>query len=102
MSDVLETEGVGVAHYFGKNLYVKQAVIQPGYLVKKHTHDYDHISILAMGKAAVEIEDEITLVDGPAVITVAAGKQHSVEALTQVVWFCVHSTVDTNIESHLV
>jgi hypothetical protein len=41
-----------ITHHFSDGLYAKQAVIPAGTAILKHTHDFDHLSILAKGKVA--------------------------------------------------
>ena len=58
----------------------------------KHTHTFNHLSILAHGKVAVLRGTEIDIVSAPACIEIKAGENHGVKAITNVVWFCIHAT----------
>jgi quercetin dioxygenase-like cupin family protein len=62
-----------------------------GGTVCKHTHDYDHLSILASGIALVTVDGEQETYYGPAVITIPAGKSHEIVAVGDIVWFCIHA-----------
>lgn len=54
-----------ITHHFSDGLYAKQAVIPAGTAILKHTHDFDHLSILAKGKVAVmKGDDSITTSKG--------------------------------------
>lgn len=81
-------------HHFADGLYAKEAVIPAGYKVAKHIHNYTHLSLLASGKALVTAGDVVKEYTGPACIEITAGISHKVEAITDVVWFCIHA-VDT-------
>lgn len=87
-----------VVHHFAEGLYAKQMVIPAEHFIVQHKHAYDHISILANGRAAVDVDDEITHYEAPACINIEAGKHHTIIALTDVVWFCVHATQETDPE----
>lgn len=87
-----------VAHHFAAGLYAKEAVLPAGYVVGKHIHAYSHLSILASGKAKVQAGDAVTEYTGPACIEIKAGIPHAVEAITDVVWFCIHATDEKDPE----
>jgi hypothetical protein len=42
-----------ITHHFSDGLCAKQAVISAGAAILKHTHEFNHLSILAAGKVAV-------------------------------------------------
>jgi hypothetical protein len=44
----------------------------------------------------VTVDDKTECVTGPACLTIKAGKSHKVTALTDVHWFCVHATDETD------
>jgi mannose-6-phosphate isomerase-like protein (cupin superfamily) len=50
------------------------------------------LSILAKGKVAVMIGEEIEVIEAPACIEIKAGITHGVKAITDCVWFCIHAT----------
>ena len=87
-----------IEHHFGAGVYAKETRIPAGMSLMQHKHAHDHLSILASGTAQVTVEDQTTTVTGPACLTIVAGKHHSVTALTDVVWYCVHATDCTDIE----
>ena len=69
----------------------KQVLLRKNMVASKHIHDYDHISILASGKVGVFVDDEEEqIVEAPAILKIEAGKEHSVFALEDSVWFCIH------------
>lgn len=87
---------LGVVHHFSDGLYAKQMVIPAGHFAVTHAHAYDHLSILASGQATVEVDGVVTMHTAPACINIAAGKHHEVIALTDIVWFCIHATDETD------
>lgn len=94
--DTLAQHGVTVAHHFGGGTYAKETLIPAGVRLAQHVHAHDHLSILAAGRALVEAGGSRREHEAPACITIAAGIEHAVIALTDVVWFCVHATDDTD------
>lgn len=87
----------GVAHFFGDGLYAKEAIVPAGYSVGKHTHNYSHLSILGYGKAKVTAGDVVTEYVGPTCIEIKADVPHHIEAITDIVWFCIHATNEKDI-----
>lgn len=91
-----------VRHHFtgqdrGKGVYAKELRIPAGFVMVSHRHLYDHLSILAGG--TVVLSDGVNggrTLTGPCAVTIAAGMDHSLVALTDAVWFCVHPTDETN------
>lgn len=90
--DALEQHGVGIEHHFGGGVYAKETLIPAGKVLTQHRHRFDHLSILASGVARVSVDGVAREVVGPACLLIEAGKVHEVEALSDVVWFCVHAT----------
>jgi len=88
-----------IQHHFGGGVYAKETRIPAGYLAVQHKHRHDHLSVLASGAVEVIVDGESTEYTAPACLTIAAGKEHSVLALTDVVWYCIHATDCTDIEA---
>jgi quercetin dioxygenase-like cupin family protein len=70
---------------------VREEKLEAGQEVQKHVHDYDHLSYLATGRALVEIDGVLGIVQGPAPLEVKAGKTHRIQAITDITWLCIHS-----------
>jgi quercetin dioxygenase-like cupin family protein len=96
MKDILEQAGVSVVHHFGGGTYAKETNIPAGCELTQHSHPHPHLSILASGRAIVTTPDYSHEYHAPACLTIPAGIKHSVQALTDVVWYCIHATRDTN------
>jgi quercetin dioxygenase-like cupin family protein len=86
---------LGVVHHFPTDdnpVYMRQMKAPAGYLVGSHKHKYEHYSILCSGRVKAEVGESVQYFTGPAVITVPAGVEHRITALTDIVWFCIHGT----------
>ena len=81
-----------ISHHFSDGLYAKESRFSEGTAILKHTHEFSHLSILAKGKVAVMIGEEIEVIEAPACIEIKAGLTHGVKAITDCVWFCIHAT----------
>lgn len=83
-------------HHFASGVYAKQMLLPKGYKALSHAHKYDHLSILAKGTALIRTDEGFQVYSAPMCITIKAGLHHSIESLEDVVWFCVHSTEETD------
>jgi quercetin dioxygenase-like cupin family protein len=86
-----------IKHFFGDGLYAKEAHIPAGMWLQKHMHTFTHFSILAKGKVRVTVdESEAVVYEAPACIEIKANAVHAVYAVTDVTWYCVHATNETD------
>lgn len=85
-----------VGHHFAAGLYAKESMVPSGYVVGKHIHGYSHLSVLASGKAIVTAGDVVKEYTGPTCIEIKAGIPHEILAVTDVVWYCIHATDETD------
>ena len=83
-------------HYFSGREIAKRMEIPAGHYAISHKHKYDHLSILAEGKALVICDGEEKIFTAPECITIKAGVNHEIHALEDVTWFCVHATSETD------
>jgi len=81
-----------ISHHFSDGLYAKESRFSEGTAILKHTHEFSHLSILAKGKVAVMMGEEIEVIEAPACIEIKSGITHGVKAITDCVWFCIHAT----------
>ena len=86
-----------ITHHFSDGLYAKESQFSEGTAILKHTHSFSHLSILAKGKVAVMIGEEIEVIEAPACIEIKAGITHGVKAITDCVWFCIHATDEKDL-----
>ena len=86
-------------HNFSDGLYAKEIVLPKGAFAVQHKHTYDHLSILAKGKVQVLFEGELSKVfEAPACINIVKNLNHSIMALEDSVWYCIHATDETDVE----
>ena len=88
-----------VIHHFSDGLYAKQMTIPKGFMAGKHLHDYSHLSILAKGKVIVRTDDGEVEYVAPACIEIKSNTYHTLEALEDCSWFCIHATDETDADS---
>jgi quercetin dioxygenase-like cupin family protein len=81
-----------IVHHFAAGVYVREMTLAADHEAVTHEHTYDHLGILGAGSAIVDLDGELSVYHGPCVIEIQAGKKHSIRALTDIVWFCVHAT----------
>ena len=81
-----------ITHLFGEESYVKEIQLNPGEVIGKHVHDFDHISVLLMGSAYIKIGGITRFAKAPFALKVEAGVEHEVTAITKAVWLCTHVT----------
>ena len=83
-------------HHFSSGVYAKQMMLPKGYFALSHAHNYDHLSILASGKVIVKTDESTEEFTAPACLTIKKNLNHSITALEDAHWFCVHATEETN------
>ena len=98
IADQLDAVGVGITHHFVGGLYAKETRIPAGVTLTQHVHLFDHLSALMQGTASVEVDGERVTHTAPVLLTIKAGKVHTVKAVTDVVWACLHATDETDPE----
>lgn len=85
-------------HWVSEEVYSKRTVIPAGVRLTQHVHPYDHASALVSGTVVLEVDGAEETFTGPAMLMVKAGRQHSVTAVTEAVWHCIHITDETDPE----
>lgn len=88
---------LGTQHHFSDGLYAKEMTIPKGYAAGMHKHEYSHLSILSKGRVIVRTDEYNKEYVAPACIDIKAGINHTIEALEDAVWFCIHATEETDI-----
>ena len=89
---------LGIIHNFSDGLYAKQMHVPKGYTVGTHAHKYSHLSVLAKGTVIVRTDFSEKVVEAPACLEIEKGIHHSIEALEDAVWFCIHATDETDVD----
>ena len=88
-----------IEHFFSSGVYAKETRIPAGHILVQHKHKFDHLSILASGSVELIVDGVKSVVHAPACLTIEANRHHGVKSLTDVVWYCVHATECTDIDS---
>lgn len=81
-----------IRHYFAGGLYTKETIIPANKCLVQHAHKFDHLSVLAKGSVELIVDGKKSIMHAPCCLTIEAGKHHGVRSLTDVVWYCIHST----------
>jgi quercetin dioxygenase-like cupin family protein len=72
-------------------VFMVQTKAPAGTILGQHRHDHSHLSYLVSGTAIVDVDDCSTEYVGPCPLTIGAGKEHLVVAVTDIVWLCLWS-----------
>ncbi len=86
-----------VEHFFSDGVYAKQLNLNAFHIAQTHIHKYSHLSILAKGRVVVNVEGNEKEYIAPTCIEIKAGLEHSIEALEDSTFFCVHHTFETDV-----
>jgi quercetin dioxygenase-like cupin family protein len=80
-----------VANLYSRMMHFKTA----GDIEIGHTHQFDHLTLLAKGKLKVTVEGNVTEFTAPHMIYIHKDKVHELEALTdETVAYCIHALRD--------
>jgi quercetin dioxygenase-like cupin family protein len=80
-----------VANLFSRMMHFKKA----GDIEIGHTHQFDHLTLLAKGRLKVTVEGVATEFTAPHMIYIHKDKVHELEALTdETVAYCIHALRD--------
>jgi quercetin dioxygenase-like cupin family protein len=83
-------------HFFSDGLYAKQMSLPKGYEAISHAHNYNHLSLLQAGRVILRTDDSEVEYTAPAMLEIKAGVHHSITALENVLWYCIHATDATD------
>lgn len=87
-----------VMHHFSDGLYAKEIMLKEDTFIMQHKHTYSHLAVLAKGSVLVKVDDNVTEYVAPACINIAKGKHHSIKAMEDSVWYCIHATEETDAD----
>ncbi len=80
-----------VANLFSRMMHFEKA----GDIEVGHTHQFDHLTLLAKGKLKVTVEGKTSEFTAPHMIYIHKDKVHELEALTDnTVAYCIHALHD--------
>jgi len=86
-----------VQHYFGPGVCIRELFVPAGSLVLSHKHKEQTMHILLKGKAAVVINEEVRVIEGPYIFVSDPGRKLGY-AIEDVVWQNVFATDETDPE----
>jgi quercetin dioxygenase-like cupin family protein len=86
-----------IQHFFSSGVYVRQMHLPAGHFAQSHRHKFEHVSILAQGEVLLEVDGTTTRHCAPACITIAANAVHTITAMRDTTWFCIHATNETKV-----
>ena len=86
-----------VNHYFGPGVCIRELFVPAGSLVLSHKHKEQTMNILLKGKAAVVINEEVRVIEGPYIFVSEPGRKLGY-AIEDVVWQNVFATDETDPE----
>lgn len=95
----LDEEASNVEHFFTDGVYARKMSIPKGTQVPTHKHVYNHLSVLAKGRVRVGVGSVIQEYVAPAMIEIKKDIAHTITAVEDSVWFCIHATDATDVES---
>lgn len=88
---MLEVKIGCVANLYSRMMWFRKA----GDIEVGHTHQFDHLTLLAKGKLKVTVEGVSTEFTAPHMIYIHKDKVHELEALTdETVAYCIHALRD--------
>lgn len=84
------------------NLWIRQMhFMNKGDKNEGHTHNFDHLTLLAHGSVRVHVDGETTDYTAPHMIFITKGKSHFIEALEDgTVAYCVHALRNAESEDN--
>lgn len=89
---------LNIAHHFSSGVYARQMHLPAGHYAQSHKHHFDHLSILASGRVTLEVDGVAAIHEGPACLQIEADTIHTITAITDSVWFCIHATNVTEVD----
>jgi quercetin dioxygenase-like cupin family protein len=81
---------LGIEFFFADKMCARKMKLPKGYKAYSHAHTYDHLSVLARGIARVTTDADSKTYHAGDCITIKAGVHHQIEALEDIIWFCIH------------
>ena len=78
---------------------ILETYIPEGLTLEQHEHTYDHFSVVVDGLVAVSVDGGTSIHAKGAIINVARGKKHSVLALEDSIWLCIHNVGEETVDA---
>ena len=86
------------------NIFSRQMhFVNAGDIEYGHTHNFDHMTLLAKGSLEVTVEGEKSVFKAPQMIWIKSDKKHELVALEDdTVAYCIHGLRDLDVSSDIV
>jgi hypothetical protein len=88
-----------VKHLISDGVYVKAYHVAPGIKLVNKQFPTDHITILAKGSVIMEGEGTRVKFVAPAHFNFQADTRYVIGTLEECVWYCIHPTDETDLET---
>lgn len=89
----MQQSDIGIQFFGGDeasgNVFVVETKAKAGWELMSHKHEHAHLSILVSGVVDLTIGGMTERVQGYRILTIPAGVQHNIVAVTDVVWLCL-------------
>lgn len=76
----------------GMHCVVKEFIMPAGSTIEQHKHKYPHAAVLVSGRVIVSVPESkyLPVVEGPYTLVLEPHINHSIKAVTDAVWLCIH------------
>jgi hypothetical protein len=88
-----------VKHLLSDGVYIKAYHVAPGVKLVNKQFPTDHITILAKGSVVMEEEGVKVRFVAPAHFNFKANSRYVIGTLEECVWYCIHPTDETDLET---
>jgi len=85
-------------HHYEDGVYMREMELPKGWEAVSHIHKFNHMSILSKGSVVVTVDGIKKVYQAPKVINMLAGVNHSIYALEDTLWFCVHHIEESDFD----
>ena len=79
--DLFECEGI----------FAKKMFLPKDHVAISHSHNYDHLSIVAKGRVLVTCDNVVSEYEQGDGVIIKRGINHAIHALEDTIWFCIHN-----------
>lgn len=89
---------VPIKHYFSKDVYAREMILEQGSLIVGKIHKFENLNILSKGEVSVLSIDGVVRLKAPATFVGSVGAKRVIYAHSEVVWTTIHGTSETDVE----
>jgi quercetin dioxygenase-like cupin family protein len=85
-------------HYFAEGMYARALELKAGWTIEGKVHKSEHFFILAKGKLAVTVGEEVKTLEAPAILVSGPGVKRAGHAIEDCLCINVHRTDKTDLD----